>query len=238
MCGRFAIDDQTNALLEQIVEEHGIQALPHWQDYVPAYNIKPTEQVPVILYGKREAANVITSARWSLVPSWSKTLATKFPTFNARSEGITEKATWKGPLKASRCLIPATGYYEWTGEKGSKTPHFLRPVDATPMMFAGLYSWWPDPTKAEDDDDRWRLTATIMTMDAVPELGIIHDRNPVSLPESHWWSWIDPEQPGDQQLVDDAVAASRPILSALREYVVAPIPSRGEVGAEAIEPVS
>lgn len=235
MCGRFAIDDQTNALLEQIVEEHGIQALPNWQDYLPAYNLKPTQHVPVILFGKREESRVITTARWSLVPAWSKELSTKFPTFNARSEGITEKASWKGPLKSARCLIPATGYYEWVGAKAPKTPHFIRPTEPTPLMFAGLYSWWPDPTKSEDDDSRWHLTATIMTMATVPELADIHDRNPVGLPESHWWSWIDPEQPGDQALVDDAVAASRPVMAELREYVVAPINGDGPQLIETVE---
>ena len=146
MCGRYANDSSLNEFLEDLVVEHGLQALQHWQDYVPAYNIKPTNQVPVILHGKREDADVITLARWSLVPAWAKELSTKFPTFNARSEGITQKASWKGPVKSSRCLIPASGYYEWTGTKAPKTPHWIHPVHETPLMFAGLYSWWPDPT--------------------------------------------------------------------------------------------
>lgn len=234
MCGRFAISDETNELLEEIVEQHGIRALQHWRDYLPAYNIKPTQQVPVILHSKREGADVIAAARWSLVPPWSKELASRFPTFNARSEGITEKATWKGPVKSSRCLIPASGYFEWTGEKPPKTPHWLHPIDRPMLMFAGLYSWWADPSLPAADDARWHLTATILTMSTVPELAAIHDRNPVGLPEAMWWDWIDPEQTGDQAFVDAAVVESRPVMAGLAEYVVAPL--RGD-GPGLIEPV-
>ncbi len=226
MCGRFAINSETNEFLEEVVAEHGIQALPHWRDYLPAYNIKPTQMVPVIAHSKKEGSTVIAPARWSLVPPWSKDLSTKFPTFNARSEGITEKATWKGPVKASRCLIPASGYFEWTGVKAPKTPHWIHPAEGL-LMFAGLFSWWADPSKPDDDESRWILTAAILTMPTVPELADIHDRNPVALPESHWWSWIDPDQPGDQNLVDDAVAASRPVMSELQEHVVGPVKGDG-----------
>jgi len=90
--------------------------------------------------------------------------------------------------------------------------------------------------EADDDESRWHLTATTLTMATVPELAEIHDRHPVALPESHWWSWIAPERPGDQAHVDEAVAASRPVMASLREHVVAPIPFRGEVRADAIEP--
>lgn len=106
MCGRFAINSETNEYLAHLVAANGFQALEHWRDYLPAYNIKPTQSIPVIAHSKRDEATVVAPARWSLVPPWSRELASKFPTFNARSEDITEKATWKGPVKSSRCLIP------------------------------------------------------------------------------------------------------------------------------------
>lgn len=95
MCGRFAINDEMNDLLTEIVDQHGIKALSHWQDFVPRYNIAPTEQVVTILHSAKRDEDVITTARWSLTPPWSETLQTKFPTFNARTEAITEKASWK-----------------------------------------------------------------------------------------------------------------------------------------------
>jgi putative SOS response-associated peptidase YedK len=116
-------------------------------------------------------------ARWSLVPSWSKELKLKYPTFNARSEGIAEMATWKGPLKSHRALVPATGYYEWqTFADGKKVPHFVHDPSGEQLVFAGLYSWWKKHTLPDDHPDVWTLTATILTSDAVDELLHIHDR--------------------------------------------------------------
>lgn len=232
MCGRFAINDRTNALIEELVEEHGITVLRSLSDYLPAFNIKPTHDVPTILHSKKRGEDVLTSSRWSLLPSWSKEPKLKYPTFNARTEGITEKASWKGPVKQSRCLIPASGYYEWVGDKAPKTPHWIHPDDEL-LMFAGLYSWWVDTSRPQDDESRWILTSTILTMPTVPELASIHDRNPVALPEALWWDWINPELIGDQTLIDHAVSASRSVMSELSEYVVRPL--KGD-GPELIEP--
>lgn len=232
MCGRFAIDRETNDFIEEVVREHGLSELANWREHIPGYNIKPTQQIPVILHSKRAEADGIATARWSLTPPWEKTLTTKFPTFNARSEGITEKPTWKGPVRSSRCLIPASGYYEWTGSKPPKTPHYIHPQSG-PLMFAGLYAWWADPALPDDDDARWHLTATILTMPTVPELATIHDRNPVAIPEALWWDWINPDIPGDQAFVDHATAASATVMSELREHIVRPL--RGD-GPELTEP--
>lgn len=227
MCGRFAINDETNAIIEEVVEKHGIKALENWRAYVPAFNIAPTTQVPIIMHSKREASRVIAPARWSLVPPWSKTIDTR-NTFNARDDTVAEKPTWRGPLKSSRCLIPASGYYEWTGAKPPKTPHWIYPERGL-LMFAGIFSWWADPALPADDETRWHLTVAMLTMDTVPELAEIHHRNPIALPESFWWEWIDPEVVGDQAVVDAAVAAARPVMAGLQEYVTAPV--RGQAPA-------
>src|SRR5690606_15517766 len=88
-------------------------------------------------------------ARWSLVPGWSGELKLKFPTFNARSESAGVKPTFRDAVRRSRALIPASGYFEWLTEGKSKTPYFVRSTDV-PVMFAGLYSWWRDRSKADD----------------------------------------------------------------------------------------
>jgi putative SOS response-associated peptidase YedK len=235
MCGRFAMNQSTDELISAFVAEGG-----DFRDWRPSYNIAPTQTIPVLIHsakGGDEAVRRLEPARWSLVPPWSKELKLKYPTFNARSEGIASKATWKGPLRSHRALIPASGYYEWqTFSDGTKVPHFIHDPAGEPLVLAGLYSWWKDHSKADDDPDSWTLTATILTSDAVDELLHIHDRNPVMLPESWWDRWLDPKVEGNQELVDAAVQAALPLASALEVYAVAPLPFRGD-GAALIAPL-
>lgn len=233
MCGRFALDTKTHEEIVEFVELGGDPA--DW--WTAAYNIKPTQDVPVLFEsakGDEEPQRRYELGRWSLVPPWSKELKLKFPTFNARSEDITSKATWKSPVKSKRAVVPMTGYYEWkTHQDGSKTPHFITSPDGEPLLMAGLYGWWRDPA-AKGDDDGWVLTATILTSAAVDNMVGIHDRNPVPLPRDFVDSWLSPEIVGDQALVDAAVAAALPIAQELRVYEVAPL--RGD-GPELVRPV-
>lgn len=221
MCGRFALDDKVDASIRAFVESTG----RHFSDWAPdwegRWNIKPTQDIAVIRESARSDELRVESARWSLVPPWSESLKTKFPTFNARSEGITSKATWKSPLKSRRCIIPASGYYEWTGEKGQKVPWWIHPENGI-LGFAGLYSWWQNKALPDDDPARWHLTATMLTMPTVDHLAEIHDRNPVALPDSLWEQWMDPSTVGNQELVDEAVSASHDVMSALGYHRVMP----------------
>ena len=129
---------------------------------------------------------------------------------------------------------PASGYYEWKTEGKQKTPFYIHPGEGM-MAFAGLYSWWRDQSKEDDDPGRWVLTATILTMDAVSALRDIHDRTPVTLPAEWWSDWLDPGIAGDQSFVNAAVAASVPEAEALARHEVAPI--RGDDRAELINPL-
>jgi putative SOS response-associated peptidase YedK len=234
MCGRFAMNKETNDLITDFVAEGG-----DFRKWSTSYNIAPTQTIPVVIEsakGGNDVTRRLEPARWSLVPSWSKELKLKFPTFNARSEDIATKATWKGPLRAHRALVPATGYYEWqTYSDGAKVPHFIHNPAGEQLVLAGLYSWWKDHSKPDDDPDAWTLTATILTSGAVDELLHIHDRNPVMLPESWWDRWLDPKVEGTQELVDAAVQAALPVAAGLEVYEVAPL--RGD-GPQLMEPVA
>lgn len=225
MCGRFAIDDKANRLLEGVVAEHGIRALADWQKYVPAYNIKPTQQVVTLLHSSRLGEDVATTSRWSLVPPWSKTIESR-ATFNARVEGIAAKPTWRGPVRSSRCLIPAAGWFEWTGPKQARVPHWIHPAGGL-VMFAGLFSWWADPQVPEGDESRWHLTSTIVTMPAPPELAHIHDRAPVCVPEALWAEWIDPGVKGTQEYVEHVAEAAVAVSGGMAVHPVAPLRADG-----------
>jgi len=223
MCGRFAVDSEINELIEDFVATGG-----DVNDWRPSYNIRPTDPVPIVLESTKtgDVVRRLELARWSLVPSFSKELKLKYPTFNARSEDVASKASYKSSVVSKRAIIPASGYYEWRTVGKAKTPFYIHDPDGD-LAFAALYSWWRGPSD-------WVLTATILTMPAVPHLAEIHDRNPVPLPRSWWDDWLSTEIEGDQTFVDAAVAASIEKAQSLDFHQVAPL---GENGPELIEAV-
>lgn len=208
MCGRFAMDKSTDDLIEEFVAVGG-----DFRDWRPGWNIRPTDPVATIICSSRngeEPVRRLELARWALTPGWSKTLSTKSPLFNARSAGITEKASFRASIRSKRALIPATGYYEWHTDPQTKkkTPFFIRQPAGEILAFAGVYSWWKDDALPEDHPARWTLTTTMLTTDAVHALEHIHDRNPVPLPRELWDDWLNPQIVGTQQFVDAAVDAA------------------------------
>ena len=236
MCGRFAVSDSVNESIEAFVLSTGRKPQEWSADWESRFNIAPTEQIPVLLDSAKTREVRFERAHWSLVPSWSKTLKPGYATHNARAEVLFEKSTWKGPIKSHRAIIPASGFFEWTGEKGAKQPWFIHNPEEPVLGFAGLYSWWLNRALAEDDPNRWTLTATIVTSDAVETLAGIHDRNPVILPEHMWEWWMDPSLVGDQAMVDEAVRAGVAAASELEFYRVAPIKAKDE-GPQVIAPI-
>lgn len=216
MCGRFAMDKNTDDLIEEFVAVGG-----DFRDWRPGWNIRPTDRIAVVLESMTDAPEPVRRlelARWSLTPNWSKTLKMKISTFNARSEGITEKASFRVAIRSQRALIPVTGYYEWQTDevtKKKKTPFYLRAPANESLAFAGIYSWWKDHSLADDDPGLWTLTTTILTADSVPRLAHIHDRNPVLLPRDLWTDWLDPHIEGTQHFVDATVAAAHPVADSL-----------------------
>ena len=209
------MDKSTDDLIEEFVAVGG-----DFRDWRPGWNIRPTDRVAVVLESLKEGMEPtrrLEVARWSLTPAWSKTLKMKVPTFNARSEGITEKASYRASIRSKRALIPAAGYYEWQTDPATKkkTPFYLRAPQGEMMAFAGIYSWWKDHSLPDDDPRVWTLTTTILTADSVRTLDHIHDRNPVPLPRSFCNDWLDPRIEGSQDFVDAAVAAAVPVAESL-----------------------
>ncbi|MDA8584976.1 SOS response-associated peptidase [Rhodobacteraceae bacterium] len=148
----------------------------------PSFNIKPTEMVPVVTGRDR---NLTTSlARWWFVPHWHKGNVKdwKQTTFNARIETAFEKPSFRTAWKTDRCLVPASGYYEWTGEKGKKQPHYITVEQNLPVFFfAGLHSTLEDGSE----------TCTVLTRAATPEIARLHHRMPVILNSQETESWLD-----------------------------------------------
>ena len=173
MCGRYTLTITD-------VADH-FKAQQGSFEFAPSYNISPTRQVPIVL--EREGERLLTPAKWGLLPAWVKDpKAFKASMFNARSESAAEKASFKGPLRHKRAIIPASGFYEWRREGNAKTPHYIQLAGGEPIGFAGLYDIWRDEV----------VSCTILTTVPNDLMATLHDRMPVILSPDDYDRWLDP----------------------------------------------
>ena len=221
------MDDRVDALIAAFVEETGGRPEDWVADWRPSYNIRPTDEIPILLATPvdrtRPEAGIVHRAelaRWWLTPPFARELKTRAPTFNARSETVVDRPSFRGSVPHRRAVIPAAGYYEWEKSASGSTPYFIH-SEGDLLYLAGLYSWWADPAADAADPARWHLTATILTRAAVGGLARIHDRTPLTLPADLVRTWVDPRVVGDRALVDAAVEAATPVAEALAFHRVA-----------------
>lgn len=181
MCGRFALDANAQA----IQTEFNLSELP---DGVLSarYNIAPTQPVLVIT---NTVPHTITFQRWGLIPSWSKDPAIGSTLINARAETLEEKPSFRTAFKRRRCLIPASGFYEWgKGEGKSKQPYYIYLKDKPVFAFAGLWESWHSPT-GEDIQ-----TCTIITTEPNDLIRPLHHRMAVILDPADYETWLAPDE--------------------------------------------
>ena len=124
--------------------------------------------------------------RWGLIPSWAKEPAIGSRLINARSETIAEKPSFRSAFKNRRCLIPATGFYEWKRQDRIKQPFYIRMRDTHPFAFAGLWEHW------EGGEKEVINSCTILTTDPNDLMRDIHNRMPVILSPDNYDMWLDP----------------------------------------------
>lgn len=177
MCSRYSLTSPPEAVRAYF----GYRDTPNF----PArYNIAPTQPVAVVRVS-REGERQFKLMRWGLLPSFVKDVK-QFPTLiNARSEEVLDKASFRHAMRYRRCLVPADGFYEWTGPKGKRRPFLLRPRKPHLIAFAGIYERWRDPAGGETD------TVAILTCPANRAVAPLHDRMPVVLPVEHFAAWLD-----------------------------------------------
>jgi putative SOS response-associated peptidase YedK len=206
MCGRYAAAKDPDAL----VEEFEVAAAPE-EALMPDYNVAPTKKVYAVVEKAHDdgPTRSLVIARWGLVPSWAKDPSIGSRMINARAETVAEKPAFRRAFAKRRCLIPADGYYEWylptspdapvgKGGKPLKQPFFIHPADGSSLAMAGLYEWWRDPTREDDDPQAWRLTCTVITTEASDSVGRIHDRMPMTIARKDWQAWLDPARGADE----------------------------------------
>lgn len=213
MCGRYAL----TALKEEIIGDFGISSLSPVarERTLPVdWNIAPTKEIYLIKgEGDQRSLDI---ASWGLIAPWSKSegeaLRSQSMAINARVETVHEKPTFRDSFKVRRCLVPASGYYEWATELGDyprKQPIFVSPKEGKFLAFAGIYNYWRPPISAKPSSaslpdsplrDSHLVTpaiqsVAIITREAVNELADVHHRMPLFLPSDGWQRWLDSETP-------------------------------------------
>jgi putative SOS response-associated peptidase YedK len=180
MCGRYVLVADPN-IIQQTFDLDSVES---GIDFGARYNIAPTQMVPVIT---NEHPKALELYRWGLIPSWAKEESIGNKLINARADGVAEKPSFRSAFKRRRCLVPATGFYEWQkGDGKTKTPMFIHLKDQDVFAFAGLWEVWHST-----DGDELR-TFTIITTDANDFMRPIHDRMPIILHKKDYDLWLDP----------------------------------------------
>lgn len=222
MCGRFVVAEVGSELVGMLRVDVESDDLPG-----PSYNVAPTARAAIVLDSAKTEPPTrrLEPARWGLVPAWAKDVSIGTRAFNARAEDAEDKPMFRKALEKRRAVVPASGYYEWkqvTGADGATTkiPHYIHPADGSPLFFAGLYEWWKDASKADDDPDRWLLSFTILTRDAIGRLGSIHDRMPLFLDADFADAWLDPSTDNVGDILDAAIDAAPDVAATLDDHVV------------------
>ncbi|WP_156759695.1 SOS response-associated peptidase [Microbacterium karelineae] len=202
MCGRFVVARVGSELVGELRADHIADDLPE-----PSYNIAPTQRAAIVLDSAKTdpPSRRVEAARWGLVPGWAKDLSIGQRTFNARAEELEQKRMFTPALAKRRAVVPATGYFEWKRSDDGKVPLFIHPEGGEPMLFAGLYEWWKDAGRADDDPERWILSFTILTRSGVGALASVHDRMPVFLDADHADAWLDPAAENPRDVLDAAM---------------------------------
>ncbi|HIN48198.1 MAG TPA: SOS response-associated peptidase [Deltaproteobacteria bacterium] len=174
MCGRFAQIDSEDKVMS------AFDVLQSEMILEPRYNICPSQRIPVII--QQNGFRTLEMREWGLIPFWAKE---PNPMINARSETAAEKPSFRHAFMKRRCLIPASGFYEWAKEGRQKQPYFIRLKNESPMAFAGLWEEWLTP------EGENRRTCAILTVVANSFMQKIHHRMPVILTPSSGALWLD-----------------------------------------------
>ena len=187
MCGRFTL----NIPPELLAEIFGLASIPV---YPASYNVAPSQQVPVIRSMADNGQRELAFLRWGLVPSWARDPSIGSRMINARAETIQEKPAFRHAIRYRRCIVPASGFFEWQVEGGKKQPLYLRIRERSIMGLAGIWEEWKTPEAALLE------TFAILTTTSNRLIEPIHDRMPVILHPREYDLWLDREVTDPEKL--------------------------------------
>lgn len=196
MCGRFGLFAPPELLEEFFALTEPAVATP-----LPRYNLTPGQAVAVVR--EHDGRRRLDALQWGLVPFWAKDATIGRRLINARLDSVAEKPAFREAWSRRRCLIPASGFYEWSAPQARKRPYFIGAQDEPLLALAGLWERWRSPSGEKLE------TCVIVTTDANAELAPIHDRMPLLVPRAAHALWLDPRRGHDEIL---ALARETPAL--------------------------
>lgn len=181
MCGRYTL--QTKA--EDLAKRYNLARFPH--NIHENFNVAPGQQMPIIV--NKAGEPTLEIMQWGLVPKWSKDPRIGYKLINARDDTIFDKPIWRNVILKQRCLIPATGFYEWqrqnTNNKVQKQPFYIHPQKIKLFSFAGVWETY------KDNNDQEHMTYSIITTEPNIEMAAIHNRMPVILHPEDEPKWLE-----------------------------------------------
>ena len=182
MCGRINLR-MSSAELAAVFD------LFHEPDWAPRYNLGPMQQTLVVRL-KPDGHRLAEPVQWGLVPSWAKDPKIGSQMFNARCETVATKPAFRSAFRQRRCLVPASGFYEWQqiANQKIKQPWNIFRADGQPLAMAGVWEHWTTP------DGGTLESCSVITTTANDFMAEIHNRMPVILDKSHWNLWLSPDE--------------------------------------------
>lgn len=183
MCGRYTLYHQASELTNHFNTD--------FPTFTPRYNLAPSQRAPFVFLTSEEKRRV-GFAQWGLIPHWAKTPDGFTSLINARAETVADKPSFKQAFTRGRCLIPASGYYEWAKQEGGKQPYYFQKQTKDPLAFAGIFDVWRD----EQSDERL-VTYAIITTKPNEVAAQVHNRMPAILELNQYETWLDPHIPLD-----------------------------------------
>jgi len=184
MCGRYTLYGPHSR--DRVLPDcfAGLEA------FVPTWNASPGQLLPVCLTTADTSAPHVVTARWGLLPHWAKQGQAAPRPINARAETVATNACFRDAYRSQRrCLVPASGFYEWRQVAAGKQPCYIHPPDHALLLFAGLYE------ERHQDDGTPALTYTIITTEANSRLRPLHARMPVLLDIGDADTWLSASDP-------------------------------------------
>jgi putative SOS response-associated peptidase YedK len=182
VCGRFTLSAGHEALARAFLAEFSAELTSSWKS---RYNIPPGTGILAIHEDRDKGGRKADIFHWGLVPGWAKDPNIGYKLINARSETIADKPSYRDAYRYRRCLVPASGFYEWDRTKSPRQPYYFYPRESDFMAMAGIWEHWMHPCGSEI------LSVSLITTQANRIVGKIHHRMPVILGESDWDKWLD-----------------------------------------------
>ncbi|MFO7847185.1 MAG: SOS response-associated peptidase [Balneolaceae bacterium] len=196
MCGRYTLTSKELTELEEFLNTiERDSSLSDPKAPISNYNVAPTHEMPVA-YVDENGKRTLETMHWGFMGWKPKPGKKPFLPINTRNDSIVEKPMWKKPFLTSRCIIPASGFYEWSGKKGNKTPHYIFPVNEKFIGFAGIFS------ELAPVDITSTRSYSIITTKPNMVMEKIHDRMPVILHPSEFSDWLNPDNEDPDYLTD------------------------------------